>query len=82
MVIFRLDKGHFKFEEQFQEFHEWNEFLGNFPKNLKLELESDRFPRIVFESLFISCRFVFKIGRKLSVTKCSSVGGNLCCHMK
>ena len=60
MIIFRLDKGRFKLEQQFQEFNEWNKFWRKFSK--KSEIKTGKGPisqESIFENWFISCRFLF-----------------------
>ena len=37
MIIFRLDKGRFKLEQQFQEFNEWNKFWRKFSKKSEIK---------------------------------------------
>ena len=70
MIIFRLDKGRFKFEQQFQEFNEWNEFWGKFSKKSEIKtgkrpISENQFSKIGLFLIFLS---FFKIDRKLSVT--------------
>lgn len=48
MIIFRLDKGRFKLEQQFQEFNKWNKFWGKFSKNSEIKTGK----RPIFENQF------------------------------
>ena len=70
MIIFRLDKGRFKLEQQFQEFNKWNKFGGKFSKKSEIKtgkrpISKNQFSKI---GLFLVVFSFFKIYRKLFVT--------------
>ena len=70
MIIFRLDKGRFKLEQQFQEFNEWNKFWREFSKKSEIKTGTGPISKNQFSKIGLSLVVFsfFKIDRKLSVT--------------